>query len=82
MFTQIVLCASHNKLVAGIWHWRRLRWHGEFNDDALGRQQFEYFLRTHAGLPISLLVDAVEEEYRLELLPHVRGNVRCQLIER
>ena len=82
MFTQIVLCASHNKLVAGIWHWRRLRRHGEFNDDALGRQQFEYFLRTHAGLPISLLVDAVEEEFRLELLPHVRGNVRCQLIER
>ncbi len=82
MFTQIVLCASHNKLVAGVWRWQRLQWHGEFSDDTLGRQLFDYFLRAHAGVPISLIVDAVEEDFRLELLPHANGKVRRQLIER
>jgi hypothetical protein len=82
MFTEIVLSISHDKLIAGIWHWRRLQWHGEFNGDEPGRQQFSYFLRAHAGIPISLLLNAVEEDFRLEMLPHASGKVRRQLLER
>ena len=82
MFTRIVLYATTHQLGAGFWRWGKLRWHGRFTRDETGRRQFGQFLQAHGKTTVCLLVDAVEEDYRLETLPHVRGGTRKALLAR
>jgi len=52
-----------------------------FADNAEGLEQFTAFLRTHRD-PTLLLTDLVEEDFRHETVPHLRGNDRTALIQR
>src|SRR5690606_8820329 len=71
-----------SQLGAGIWHRGKLHWHGKFMCDEAGRQQFDRFMQEHAKATMYLIVDAVEEDYRPETLPHVRGSTRRALLGR
>lgn len=82
MFTKVILYASTSQLGAGIWHRGKLHWHGKFMCDEAGRQQFDRFMQEHAKATMYLIVDAVEEDYRPETLPHVRGSTRRALLGR
>ena len=82
MFAKIVLYASTHKLSAGIWRWGKLRWHGDFVRGEVGRRQFGQFLQAHARTTMYLLADTVEEDFRLETLPRVRGSTRRALLAR
>ncbi len=64
------------------WHHGQLAaWHTFANDEG-GWAGFESFLKTVGSTPAYLMVDAVEEDYRLETLPHVRGRDQQQLLSR
>jgi hypothetical protein len=52
-----------------------------FSDNAEGHKQFTAFLQTHRN-PTFLLTDLVEEDFRQETVPHLRGNDRTALIQR
>ncbi len=82
MFSKIVLCASHDQLIAGRWRFGRLLWHRVFRPDPQGLEDFGLFLKTFRSTTLYLLVDALEEDYRLEILPHVSVNERRQLLQR
>lgn len=82
MFSKIVLCAFPNSLTAGLWRFGRLVSSEEFHNDDTGHENFQQFLRRHPNAPIHLIVDAVEEDYRLENLPHTVGAARRGLVER
>lgn len=51
------------------------------NNEA-GLNGFREFLHQHRNIPIYLIADAVEEDYRTETMPHTMGASRQALLER
>ena len=43
---------------------------------------FDVLLQAHPSTPVYLMLDTVEEEYRTEILPHVRGSARREMLKR
>ncbi len=66
-------------LLAG---WRSLDWLAEIPSTEEGLQRFSGLLTQHGNLPVTLIVDSVDEDYRLETLPHVLGRARQELLTR
>ncbi|MES2406041.1 MAG: hypothetical protein V4528_01805 [Pseudomonadota bacterium] len=60
----------------------KLRLVGQFNADDSGRRAFAAKLQMYKGSPVSVMVDSVDEDYRLETLPHVIGSARREMLER
>lgn len=79
---KLVLCASADRLLAGIWRAGKLHTHQIFLNDEAGHQAFSAFLEQFPATPVYLIADAVEEDYRLESLPHAVGTARRELIDR
>ncbi|HUW28016.1 MAG TPA: hypothetical protein VMV97_05340 [Sulfuriferula sp.] len=60
----------------------KMRLVGQFNADEGGRRAFAAVLHAFKNSPVSVMVDGVDEDYRLETLPHVLGNARREMLER
>lgn len=82
MLKKIVLCATSYQLTAGIWQLGKLKSLHVFPNTAQGHEEFSQLLSLHAHTKVYLLVDAVEEDYRQEHLPHTRGLARKEMLER
>ena len=80
--SKLVLCATANHLLAGIWHAGKLQGNQLFNNDESGHLAFAEFLQQHTATPLYLIADAVEEDYRLEKVPHTTGAAKRELINR
>ena len=52
-----------------------------FADNQDGKEQFAAFLQNHRD-PAYLLTDLIEEDFRHEVVPHLRGSDRTALIQR
>ena len=52
-----------------------------FADNPDGKEQFAAFLQTHRD-PAYLLTDLIEEDFRYETVPHLRGSEHNELIQR
>lgn len=79
---KIVLCATANHLLVGVWHAGKLQTNQSFENNELGHQSFELFLAQYQTSSIYLIADAVEEDYRFESLPHTSGSAKHELITR
>ena len=79
---KIVLCATADNLLAGVWHAGKLQGCQRFVNDESGNASFAEFLQQYPSTPVYLIVDAVEEDYRLESLPHTTGAAKRELIAR
>jgi len=79
---KIVLCATADNLLAGVWYAGKLQGCQRFVNDESGHAAFSNFLQQHASIPVYLIVDAVEEDYRLESLPHTTGAAKRELLSR
>ena len=68
----------------GVLDWRpgHMHWLGEFSANAEGLAAFRKIVVKHARLPVLLVVDTVDEDYRSEALPHVQGHARDELLAR
>ena len=82
MLTKIVLCATSTRLTAGIWRLGKLQSYQVFQNEAQGYEDFRRYLENNPGIPLYLLADDVEEDFRLETLPHTSGNARREMVER
>lgn len=82
MFDKLILCATNHRLTAGIWRWGTLRSYQVFQNDEAGQRDFADFLQQHGNVTLYMLVDAVEEDFRIETLAHTSGNARRELVER
>lgn len=82
IFKKIILSATSAQLSAGVWQWGRLRQFQTYQNDEQGRSAFTDFLRQHPNTKLYLLADAVEEDYRVESLPHTIGGARHELLAR
>ncbi len=79
---KLVLCATAHSLLAGLWHAGILQGNQTFANDDAGHQAFAAFLQQYPATPVYLMVDAVEEDYRLESVPHASGAAKRELIAR
>ncbi len=86
MFTrklhQIILCANAKQLVVGVWHADQLQHSERFLNTTEGHAAFKQFLESHADTKVLLISNAVEEDYRVESLPHTTGTAKKELISR
>lgn len=79
---KIILCATANHILAGVWRAGELQGSQAFGNDEAGRAAFAGFLKEFDATPVYLIADAVEEDYKLEHLPHTSGTAKRELIER
>lgn len=79
---RLILLATPRHI--GVLDWRpgHMHWLGEFTDSPNGRAAFHKLIVRYAHLPMLLLVDTVDEDYRSEILPHVQGRARGELLAR
>jgi hypothetical protein len=69
---------------AAVAHWRgsRITECREFVDDPAGQAGFKEYLAQFSNVPVHIIVDAVEEDYRFETLPHASGGDRSDMVGR
>lgn len=78
------LLAYHSGKQTEVHTWR----HGSlsatriFNAGAEGVAEFAAHLEKHAELPLYFVVDIIEEDFRLETIPHIQSRSRAALINR
>jgi hypothetical protein len=79
---KIILCANNTSLTAGLWYGTKLQTYAVFKNNDDDYTAFSEYLSQHTDTNVYLLVDAVEEDYKLESLPHTAGKARQEIIER
>ena len=79
---RLILLATPRQI--GVLDWRpaQLHWLGEFAADAAGLAAFQQIVARYAQRPVLLVADTVDEDYRSEILPHVQGRARDELLAR
>lgn len=82
MFDKLILCVSHHQLIAGRWRLGQWRHHEIFPDDRQGQAAFAEFLQRYQHATVYLVIDAREEDFHIEVLPHVRGRARQAMLQR
>jgi hypothetical protein len=76
-----LLFLSADSFHASTWHGGKLGVPQYFSNDANGREYFSAYLKQHRD-PAYLLVDVIEEDFRLETVPHLIGSARKNLLAR
>jgi len=79
---KIILCVTNHSLTAGLWHGTKLQSHQVFNNQDEGHTAFSLYMAEHQDIDVYLLVDAIEEDYKLEALPHTTGRARNEIVTR
>lgn len=79
---RLVLLATPRQI--GVLDWRpgHLHWLGQFPASQEGLAAFRQVVVRHTALPVLLIADTVDEDYRSEILPHVQGRARSELLTR
>jgi hypothetical protein len=78
---RILLLTSHH-LIAFTWSHKVLSPSGQFGIDDQGIAEFRRYLLDSPDIPLYLLADLVEEDFRNETVPHVLGKDRRILHQR
>lgn len=79
---KIILCVTNQSLTAGLWHGTKLQSYKIFKNQDEDHTAFSQYMARYAGVNVYLIVDAIEEDYKLEALPHTTGNARREIVER
>jgi hypothetical protein len=82
MAAKLLLSISNDQATAAVWRGRRLDSCKRFENNPAGWTAFGSFLRDVRGLPVHIIVDTVEEDFRFETLPHIRGGDRTAMVNR
>lgn len=79
---KIILCVTNQSLTAGLWHGTKLQSYKIFKNQDEDHTAFSQYMAKYSGVNVYLIVDAIEEDYKLEALPHTTGNARREIVER
>jgi hypothetical protein len=82
MADKLFLCVSATLATAGRWDGGKLDAVQVFANDENGWSGFNGFLQSSPGIPVYIMVDVVEEDYRFENLPHSFGRDRREMVSR
>lgn len=82
MADKLLICISSEQAAVAMSRNGRLARCRTFRNDDQGREAFDRFLAGTRTVPVHVMVDVVEEDYRFELQPHATGRDRNELIDR
>lgn len=82
MREKLLICVSALQATATHWRAGRMTQLEQFAHDEQGLAAFREFLTPFSNVPVFMMVDAVEEDYRFETLPHSSGRDRSQMVSR
>jgi hypothetical protein len=82
MADKLLICVTAEQATAGISHNGKLGACESFPNDDRGAESFDRYLKGLRHMPVLVMVDAVEEDYRFELLPHASGRDRADQLSR
>jgi len=77
-----VLYFTGYRMVAQEWHGSKLETSVYFEPDEQGLDLFNAYLRSFKHEPVRLLIDLIEEEFRLIKIPLLRGSDRKAILDR
>ena len=79
---KLILCATNSSLTVGLWHGTKLHTFRVFKNQDHDHTEFSKYLAQYNNINVYLIADAIEEDYKLESLPHTSGSARREIIER
>ena len=82
MLSKIVLCINAKQATAGLWRMGKLTKCSHYLNDEAGLAKFRLFITSQKNTPIHIIVDAVEEDYRVDTIPHSSGKTREEMLQR
>jgi hypothetical protein len=82
MAVKIVLCVSSDNASVAVSQRGRLTDLRQFGNDRQGWSAFEAYVRRRSRATVSIMADSIDEDYRIEKLPHASSGDRRQLIAR
>ncbi len=81
MASRILVCVSPAAVSMALWK-GRITACMRFENDESGQAEFAQALESLPRVPVLFMVDAVDEDYRIETMPHVSGRDRREMLER
>lgn len=78
----IVLYVTRPFLMASLWDRKIYQSHQVYQNEETGYTSFRQWLAGHQKAIVYLVVDTVEEEFQLTLLPHITGAARREMVLR
>jgi len=82
MADSLLICISAAQVSAATWHDGRFARCTVFGNDENGVVAFNEFLQNSKRMPVKVIVDAIEEDYRFESMPHSFGSDRSEMLNR
>ncbi|MGH8649667.1 MAG: hypothetical protein ACREUP_10235, partial [Burkholderiales bacterium] len=82
MADKLLIGVSAPVVTAAHWRGGRIAECLTFANDEGGQADFKEYLARLADMPAYIMVDAVEEDYRFETLPHAFGSDRADMVTR
>ena len=82
MADSLLICISAAQVSAAQWRGGRFANCTVFENDENGLNAFQGYLQQTQQMPVKMIVDAVEEDYRFESLPHSFGSDRAEMLTR
>ena len=82
MLSKLILCLTAKYALMGYWRFGKFISCTRFANNEVGQLEFSRYLQAHPGIPITLMTDVVEEDFRQETLPHTTGSDRQELLQR
>ncbi|MDP1717944.1 MAG: hypothetical protein Q8L40_07675 [Burkholderiales bacterium] len=82
MADKLLICISAGQVSAAHWTGSKIADCRIFTHDDSGLAAFKEYLAPFSTVPVYFMVDAVEEDYRFETLPHTYGSDRSNMVGR
>jgi len=82
MADKLLIAISGQGATAAHWRSSRVVEARTFPDNETGQAGFKDFLAGFSDVPVYIVVDAIEEDYRFETLPHAFGRDRADMVNR
>lgn len=82
MADQLLLSVSSTQISAARWQGGGFAACDKFANGEDGLSAFKEYLAQTRDMPVQMIVDAVEEDYRVESLPHSYGSDRNEMVSR
>jgi len=82
MADKLLICVTAQQVTLAHWRGQKIGPCRVFDNDQQGLSGFEDFLAQFSNLPVYIVVDTVEEDYRFEMLPHAFGSDRSEMVGR
>jgi hypothetical protein len=79
---KLLISISIQGATVGDWRGRKIADCRSFDNDEDGLAGFKEHLGRFRNVPVHFVVDAVEEDYRFEMLPHTSGRDRADMVGR